>query len=165
MTAVLTLTTVVPVGGQEPEDPSPDAGFFAYSGGPVRAKRARTQTAATNFGTIGVWTNLPGATLSYVVPTGTADLFNVAFSAECLKLGGGQLRIRIRHTLNNVVQTNLEPYDGFQTFCSAPTPATHKGNWVRRVGAGSHVLQVQFLNSAGGIGQADDWTFELVVYD
>jgi hypothetical protein len=59
----------------------------------------------------------------------------------------------------------LEPYDGFQYFCSDPSYATQKGNWVKRVGAGSHAIYVQFLNGAGGLGVIDDWTFELVVYD
>jgi hypothetical protein len=103
--------------------------------------------------------NLLGATLSYTVPAGTSDLFNVAFSAECTKFGGGTAHIRVL-----VDGVPMEPSDGFQTFCTSAVPATHKGNWVGRVEAGAHTLQVQFRNTAGGV-TVDDWTFELVVYD
>src|SRR5262245_28274834 len=136
MTALLTLTTVVPVRAQAPAEPSPNAGIFSYSGGPATAKRARTQTALTNFSVINVWHSLPGATLSFVVPVETTDLFNIAFSAECAKVDGGQLLIRIHHMKDGVAQPPVEPYDGGQSFCQS-SPATHKGNWVRRVGAGN----------------------------
>jgi hypothetical protein len=106
------------------------------------------------------------------VPTGTTDLFNVAFSAECrLFAGGGDdyLRIRIVDTVGGVV-TPLEPYDGGQAFCSADGYATHKGNWVKRAAAGPHSLSVQFWIFDGAPVEVvsawiDDWTFELVVYD
>jgi hypothetical protein len=145
------------------------AGFFGYAGGPVRGKRARTQTSATTIGESATWVSLPGATLSWVVPTGTTDLFNVAFSAECRLVNSvvpnDWVRIRI---LDNGVP--MEPYDGQQAFCSANGYATHKGNWVKRVNAGAHTLQVQFWVLDGfpfGVLSAiiDDWTFELVVYD
>jgi hypothetical protein len=97
------------------------------------------------------------------VPAGTTDLFNVAFSAECTKILGGSARIRVIDTVGAVVVA-LEPYDGAQIFCSSASAATHKGNWVRRVGAGTHTLQVQILQT-GGQTLIDDWTFELVVYD
>jgi hypothetical protein len=94
-------------------------------------------------------------------------LVNVAFSAECAKFGGGPLYIRVFHRANGIPQPPVEPYDGFQSFCQPSSYTTHKGNWVRRVGAGTHVLQVQFWNPgpAGSVGSIDDWTFELVVYD
>jgi hypothetical protein len=169
------LPTEVPAEQDEAEavqaeaDSKPKAGFFAYSGGPVRGKRARTQTTATTFRESATWVSLPGATLSWVVPTGTTDLFNVAFSAECRLVNsvvpGDWVRIRI---LDNGVP--MEPYDGQQAFCSANGYATHKGNWVRRVAAGVHNLVVQFWILDGipfGALSAiiDDWTFELVVYD
>ena len=161
MAVILALTTIMPVRSQEPttsEDTSENA-RFVYSGGAAKAKRAITQTTATTLTLDGVWVTLPLSTISYIVPTGFTELFNVAFSAECRKTGGDYLRIRI---LDGGVA--MQPYDGFQVFCSATTFATHKGNWVRRVGAGVHNLTVQFYQ---GIGSAtiDDWTFELVVYN
>jgi len=161
MAVILALTTVMPVRGQDPtvsEDTSETA-RFVYSGGTVRGKRAITQTTATSITADNVWVTLPLSTISWFVSTGTTELFNVAFSAECSKTGGNFLRIRI---LDNGIA--LQPYDGFQVFCSAPTFATHKGNWVRRVGAGFHNLTVQFFQGAGS-ATIDDWTFELVVYD
>ena len=167
MTALLTLTTMIPARAQVPENPSANAGFFVHSGGAAKAKRARTQTFPTNFPVFNGFRPLPLATLSFVVPANQSELFNVAFSAECSKLGGGPLNIAVFHTINGVEQPPLEPFDGAQSFCSVPTPATHSGLWVRRVGAGTHVLQVMFLNPgpAGSVGVIDDWTFELVVYD
>jgi hypothetical protein len=150
------------------------AGFFALSGGPVRAKLVRTQTTASALAE-GAWRSLPGATLTRVVAAGTTDLFNVAFSAECSvrSLGNGDTaRIRVAHFVNGVQFAPVEPYDADQRFCSAVNPvATHKGNWARRVGAGTHalVLQIMPVDFApdNGIISAviDDWTFELVVYD
>lgn len=167
LATMFTITTIVPIKAQEeapaPEDPSADAGYFFYQGGTVRAKRARTYTSPTTFSALNVWRRAAGATLTYVVPAGQSDLFNVSFSAECQKLGGGQLRIRIRHTVG-IVTNFLEPYDGAQAFCSSATPATYKGNWARRVGAGTHTLAVEFLNTGFGPGIIDDYTFELVVY-
>lgn len=153
---------------------SPEAGLFAWAGGPVRAKLARTQTAASVLAE-GAWRVLPNAILTRVVPAGTSDLFNVAFSAECQvrSLGAGDTaRIRIAHFVNGLQVAPMEPYDGDQRFCSATSPAaTHKGNWATRFGAGTHVLRVEifptdFLPNNGAISAViDDWTFELVVYD
>jgi hypothetical protein len=166
MTALL-LTTMVPARAQQPENAAANAGFFAYSGGAAKAKRARTRTFPTGFQMAAGYTALPLATLTYVVPDNQSELFNVAFSAECAKTGGGPMYIAIFHSINGVAQPPLEPFDGAQDFCSGPNPATHAGLWVRRVGEGTHVLQVMFLNPgpAGSVGTVDDWTFELVVYE
>ena len=169
--------TLQAAGAQEAEQSAEaaEAGFFAQSGGPVRAKLARTQTAATALAEGAVWRNLPGAILSRVVPAGTSDLFNVAFSSECSVRSLGNLdtaRIRIAHFVNGVAVAPVEPYDGDQRFCSAVNPvATHAGLWSQRVGPGNHTLQVQimtvdFAPDNGAISSLiDDWTFELVVYD
>jgi hypothetical protein len=152
----------------------PQAGLFAWSGGFVRGKLARTQTAASALAE-GAWRPLPSAVLTRVIPAGTTDLFNVAFSAECQvrSLGNGDTaRIRIAHFVNGVQVAPMEPYDGDQRFCAANNPpATHKGNWVGRFGAGTHVIRVEifptdFAPDNGVIAAViDDWTFELVVYD
>ena len=165
------LLGVAAVSAQEPQDSQdvqnspdqqdPQAGIFGWSGGPVRGKRAITQTAAVGIGAPGTWVSLPAAVIPVTVAAGTADLFNVSFSAECQKIGGGAVRIRIMDTLTGVP---LEPYDGAQFFCNAALPATHTGTWVRRMGAGAHNLLVQFNNTAGSV-IIDDWTFEVVVYD
>jgi hypothetical protein len=159
--------------GQSAEETQ--AGFFALAGGPVRAKIARTQTAATALAEGAIWRPLPGAVLSRVVPAGTTDLFNIAFSSECSvrSLGNGDTaRIRIAHFINGVQAAPVEPYDGDQRFCSSVNPvATHAGLWSRRVGAGNHLLRVEvmttdFAPDNGVISSLiDDWTFELVVYD
>ena len=155
---------------QERADVTPQAGFFAYSGGAVRGKRARTQTAASNIGESATWVDLPGATLPWTVPAGTTDLFNVTFSAEGRLFAGGAddyLRIRVFDTLTGAV---LEPYDGAQAFFSADSYATHTGTWVTRAAAGNHNLQVQVWIFDGAPAEVvsawlDDWTFEIVVYD
>jgi hypothetical protein len=171
---VTLLSSLVPIqlpaqnggGGQEVE---PQAGVYTYSGGYVIGKRAKTQTTAYTFGESGSWLYLPGGSISWTVPTGTSDLFNVAFSAECRLIGGvlPNDRIRIR-VLDNGVP--LEPYDGQQAFCSADGYATYKGNWVKRAAYGYHTLRVQFwiwdgLPYGNLSGYIDDWTLELVVYD
>ena len=168
----MAIAMIAPIPAQEiqpPPEPSGDAGLWAFAGGPAHAKRARTNTAPTVFNETGGWVNLPNATLSYFVPASVgSELFNVAFSAECRMINASQfdyLRIRI---LDNGVP--MEPYDGFQAFCSANGHATHKGNWVRRANPGNHVLQVQFwiLDVAPlAVVQSviDDWTFEVVIYD
>ena len=148
---------------QETQDQvEPQAGFFGYSAGPVRGKRALTQTAAANIAAVGAWVTLPTSVpIPWPVPAGTTDLFNVSFSAECQKLGGGQARIRI---LDTVTGLPLEPYDGLQVFCSINAPQMHAGFWARRMAGGAHNLVVQFFNTAGSV-VIDDWTFEVVVYD
>jgi hypothetical protein len=163
-TFVLAVGMIMPLPAQEPteqETTSPET-FASYSGGVVRAKRAKTQTTATFFPST-LWTTLPSSTLSYTVSAGFTELFNVAFSAECTKTGGGVLYIRI---LDNGVA--LQPYDGFQVFCSSASTATYKGNWVRRTPVSTvaitHNLVVQFRVSSGS-ATIDDWTFETVVYD
>jgi hypothetical protein len=141
----------------------PEAGYLFFTGGFVRAKRARTQTAATQISAANAWVTIPGAILAYTVPVGTTDLFNVSFSAECTKILGGSARIRVMDTIGGGVAL-LEPYDGVQIFCSSASAATYTGTWVRRSGAGTHTLQVQILQTSG-LTVIDDWTFELVVYD
>ena len=152
----------------------PQAGFFAQSGGAVRAKLARTQTAASALAE-GAWRPLPGAVLTRVVAAGTSDLLNVSFSAECQvrSLGiGDTARIRIAHFVNGIAVAPIEPYDGDQRFCTATSqPATHAGTWSQRVGAGTHVVRVEIMPVDFGVDNGiitaviDDWTFELVVYD
>ncbi len=150
--------------GQEQVTSSPpEAGYLFFSGGGVRGKRVRTQSSASQIGSPGAWVTIPGAILAWTVPTGTADLFNVAFSSECTKVLGGSTRIRVIDTVSGTIVA-LEPYDANQVFCSSASPATYKGNWARRFGAGTHTLQVQVNNTAGFV-LLDDWTFELVVYD
>lgn len=149
---------------------TPQAGFFTQSGGTVRGKRARTQTASSTIAESATWVDLPGAALQWTVPAGTTDLFNVTFSAEGRLFSGGAddyLRIRIFDTL---VGAPLEPYDGAQAFLSADSYATHTGNWATRAAAGIHTLQVQIWIFDGAPAEVvsawlDDWTFELVVYD
>jgi hypothetical protein len=148
------------------------AGLFRYSGGPVKGKRAITQTAAVNLPESNAWITLPNSQIPLTVPAGTTDLFNVAFSAECRVVNGGTddwLRIRIIDVVGGVA-TPLEPYDGQQAFCSAEGYATHKGNWVKRAASGPHNLFVQFWIQDNApfenvVAWIDDWTFEVVVYD
>jgi hypothetical protein len=173
--SVLSLLTIAPVQAQvaPPEEPAGDAGFFIQYGGPVKRKLARTQTLGsliTESVAPTTWKRLNLATLAHSVPAGTTDLFNVSFTAECRLFGASQndyLRIRIMD-LNTGVP--LEPYDGFQAFCSADNYATYTGMWSKRLGAGVHTLQVEvwILDSPGaGVLTAwlDDWTFEAVIYD
>jgi hypothetical protein len=170
-------------GGQEPQQPSaqgqePDAveptpqTLLSFSGNAARAKRARTQTTPSTIGETATWVNIPSATLTYTVPAGTFDTFNVAFSAEGRLFNGGSddwVRIRVRDIVGSVTSF-LQPYDGDQAFFSANAYATHAGNWIRRAGPGTHTLQVQVWIFDGFPSEVlsarvDDWTFELVVYD
>jgi hypothetical protein len=166
-------TRVVTIPAQQSEQAvEPQAGFFGYTGGPVRGKIARTQTASWTLAETATWTSLPGASIPYTVPTGATDLVNIAFSAECRVFNGGgddYVRIRIIDVVGGVA-TPVEPDDGAQAFCSADGYATHKGNWVKRIGAGAHVFIVQFWTFDGAPAEVvsawiDDWTFEVVVYD
>jgi hypothetical protein len=171
--AVLSLMTMAPVQAQQaqtPNEPTGDAGFFIQSGGAVKRKLAKTQTAASIVPETPTWWNLPGGNLAYTVPAGTSDLFNVSFTAECRVFNGGgddYLRIRILDTTTGIP---LEPYDGAQAFCSADGYATYTGVWSKRMTGGVHNLQVQFWLFDGGGLEAlsawiDDWTFELIVYE
>jgi hypothetical protein len=171
--AVLSLMTAAPVPAQEtatPGDPSGDAGFFIQSGGAVKRKLARTQTAATNVPETATWFRLPLATLQYTVPAGQTDLFNVSFTAECRLFNGGAddyVRIRIMD-LNTGIP--LEPYDGGQAFCSENSYATYTGMWSKRLPAGVHTLQVELFILDGAPAEAlnawiDDWTFEAIIYE
>lgn len=178
----LGLLTLIPVPAQNPSDTGTEAdggseaGYLTLSGGPVRGKRVRTQTAPSAIGetAAGVWVSLPGANVTWTVPAGTTDLFNVAFASECrmsaTASAGDYVRIRIVDIVGGAIVGVFEPYDGDQIFCSAGPVGTHKGNWARRVGAGTHTIQVQFnvvdvaplaVVSSG----QDDWILELVVYD
>lgn len=147
----------------------PVAGYVQYKGLTSKGKVALTQTAPTTFGETGTWVTLPNSNLTWTVPAGNADLFNVAFSAECRLFNGGgddYLRIRIVDSLGGP----LEPDDGQQAFCSADGYATYKGNWVKKANPGNHALVVQFWIEDGPPAEVvtasiDDWTFELVVYD
>ncbi|MCC7157685.1 MAG: hypothetical protein IT161_24105 [Bryobacterales bacterium] len=174
----LVFTSGAPLLAYEPPDGAqeaagsvdPQAGTFLYRGGQAIGKMARTTTTATVFGETAGWITLPGS-LSWTVPGGTTQLFNVAYSAECrLFNGGGDDYVRIRIVdITGGVATPLEPYDGGQAFCSADGYATHKGNWVKRAGPGIHTLIVQIWIFDGAPAEVlsvriDDTTFELVVY-
>jgi hypothetical protein len=160
-------TVTAQEGGQAPEvtteDVGPAAGFFGFFGGGVRGLRARTQTAASSIASPGAWVALPGAILAWTVPSGTSDTFDVSFTAECSKILGGVARIRLIDTTSGSVVA-LEPNDNGRAFCSASAPASYHADWIRRAGAGTHNLQVQFNNTAGVVS-IDDWKMTLVVYD
>ena len=172
---VLSALGLLVMTAQEPQEqgaPAPAAGYFGYTGGPVRGKMARTQTAATNLAESATWVPLAGATLPVNVPAGTTDLANVSFSAECRLFNGGAddyVRIRVVDIVGGVA-TPLEPYDAGQAFCSADAYATHTGTWAKRLSAGAHTLQVQLWIFDGAPAEVltawiDDWTFEAVIYD
>jgi hypothetical protein len=164
MTFVL-ATHVSPIRAQQAaETEAPLTQLVSHAGAAAKVIRAKTDTGPTAFAApLNTWTTLPNSTLSFLVGTGISEVFNVSFSAECTKAGGGQIRIRI---LDNGVP--LHPYDGGQAFCSSSLPATHTGNWIRRTPVAPaqvlHDLVVQFLVTAGA-ATIDDWTFQLVVYD
>jgi hypothetical protein len=168
LSAVLSLLTIAPVPAQQtasPPEPTGDAGYFTQSGGAVKRKLAKTQTAGSKFVNSAGWVSLPLANLQFTVPAGTTDLFNVTFTAEGRLFGGGNndyVRIRI---LDGAVP--LEPYDGGQAFFSADNYATYTGTWVKRAGGGVHNLQVQVWMTPCAVCAfaIDDWTFELVVYE
>ena len=165
MTFIVALSTILPLTAQEPAETEANAAetLLSFSSTAFHRKLARTQNSPSTFITPNVWRNLPGATHVVFVPAFDSELFNVAFSAECQKIGGGVIRIRV---LDNGVLMN--PQDNDQVFCSSSLPATHKGNWVRRTPALSvginHTVQVQFLIN-GGSARIDDWTFELLTYN
>lgn len=143
------------------QDAEPAAGLLFFAGGIAKAKRARTQTAGSTIGSV-AWVSLPGAAVAYAVPAGTSDLLNVAFSAECAKIGGGLAYIRV--LLSGPSTLPMEPYDAGQVICSSGLTATHKGNWALRVGPGSWTAVVQVRVSGGSVW-LDDWTLELVAYE
>jgi hypothetical protein len=148
---------------QDQGDGVEPAFLTTFSGGAVEAKLARTQTTAQGFAANGFFLNVATATLVRFVPFLDSDLFNVSFSAECVKTGGGVLLIRV---LDNGLA--MQPDDGFQIFCSSPTFATYSRTWVRRAGGGilglNHTLQVQ-VRPTVNTATLDDWTLELVVYN
>lgn len=157
-------------GEQEAAGPAdPQAGTFLYRGGQAIGKIARTTTGGILFGETGGWITLPGS-LTWTVPAGTTQLFNVSYSAECRLVNGGVddfVRIRIVDT--GGVGTPLEPYNGGQAFCHADGYATHKASWVKRARPGVHTLVVQVWIYDGApaevlTGDLDDIIFELVVY-
>jgi hypothetical protein len=173
LAALLSLMTLAPAPAQQTTPPgelTSEAGYFIQSGGTVKRKLAKTQTAATLFGETAGWYSLPLANLTHTVAAGQSDLFNVSFTAECRLINGGgddYVRIRIMDTTTGIP---LEPYDGGQAFCSADAYATHTGMWSKRLGPGVHNLQVQFwILDGGGLevltAWMDDWTFELIVYE
>jgi hypothetical protein len=171
--AVLSLMTMAPVQAQDvqtPNEPTGDAGYFLQSGGAVKRKLAKTQTARTIIPETPGWYRLPLANIAYAVPVGQSELFNVSFTAECRLFNSSAndyLAIRIMD-LNTGVP--LEPYDGGQAFCSDDGYATHTGMWSRRLGPGVHTLQVEFLvvdtaALAAVSASIDDWTFEVIIYE
>jgi hypothetical protein len=172
--AIVALTPVsrsTTVAAQEPEqaaavataDVGPASGFFPFSGGAVKGMRARTQTTPSSIASPGAWVSLPGAILTWTVPSGIRDTFDVSFTAECTKTLGGSARIRLIDTVSGVI-TRYEPNDNGRTFCSSSSTASYHADWVDRVGAGTHNLQVQFNNTAGVV-TIDDWKMRLVVYN
>jgi hypothetical protein len=154
------VVALTPVGWTEV---SARSGFYNYTGGVVRRQVGRTQTTQSLLFTTNAWINVPGAVLSHTVQSLTFDLFKVSFSAECTREPVGATRIRVIDTVQGTV-VPLEPYDGGQVFCQAAPASTYSGTWLRRVGAGTHTLQVQIFSTAG-LTLIDDWTFDLVVYD
>ena len=142
-----------------------------FSGGVAKAIIAKTQTASQILSESASWATVSGASLTYVVPAGSSDIVNVAFSAECRIPGGASedyLLIRVMDTVNGA-STPFDPSEA-RAFCSVDSNATHTGNWVKIAGPGTHTLQVQvriFDGPPANILQAwlDDWTLQLVVYE
>lgn len=144
-------------------DVTPASGFFGWSGGVARALRARTQTTPSQIGSAGAWVGISGAIIAITVAAGTADTLDVSFTTECTKLLGGRARIRLIDTVSGVT-SSFEPNDGDVALCTAAGPAVHHAEWIKRVGAGVHNLQVQVMNTAGLV-VIDDWKMKVVVYD
>jgi hypothetical protein len=145
--------------------PAVESGQFLLQGGPLQGIVARTQTNASRIQKSITWVFLPGASVSWTVPPGQSALFNVSFSTECSTSaaeGTDWVRVRVLDNGNPI-----EPYDGFQDFCSFP--GTYTGRWAKRVPAGSHTIQVQFFYvdsppTGNTYARIDDWKLKLQVY-
>ena len=126
--------------------------------------QARTgDTAWTGAGT--AWTDVPGATTVFGVPSGQTRTFHTTFTAESQCLGSGwcSVRVVVRNNLTGAV-TEFKPLVGTDfAFDSAGSDAweSHAVNRTSvLMGPGSYTVKVQAARVAGAtFFRLDDWNF------
>jgi hypothetical protein len=167
------LGGVVLANAQEEPQAEPQAedaveALSSCSGGIVKATRAVTQNTPTQIGENPAFVALPGASVGFTVPVGTLDTFVVTFSGECRLFNSSNddwVEVEVR--LDGVP---MQPNDAGSSmaFCSANSWAMHSATFCRRVGSGSHTVQVfwrlrDFAPLGSLQGWLDDWTLLLLV--
>ena len=128
-------------GVQSDDQVGPAAGLFACSGGPVRGETRQNADSSHAIGETATWVTLPNAILRGLWQQ-APPIYSTSPSAQ----RAGWSTVGVMTSSESAILDNgvpVEPYDGVQAFFSANADATHKGNWVRRVGAGNHTLVVQ----------------------
>lgn len=117
-----------------------------------------TSVASTSTQTItsvGAFANLDGATAVVDIPAGQSqDCLVVTFSAEtvCSGITAGACHVRV---LDN--GTRMTPADNFLHW-DAPNREASSYQWIRRVDAGRHTIQVQVATTSTLTSfSLDDW--------
>jgi hypothetical protein len=137
-----------------------------YGGGSARGTVIRTNTTPYTRFPSAYWSPIPGATVSWTVPSKNIDLFDVTFSATCAlenASGGDYLLVLI--TDNSI---GMNPSNGDQFLCLSTTPVTTQGNWLKVAGGGGHKIEVNLklvdVPPLGVRAVIDDYTLGLTVY-
>jgi hypothetical protein len=143
--------------GSRGEEASAARANVNVSCGAQTGNLVRTENAVLTFSNTSFLT-LPGASVSVTVPVGVTRCVKVLFTAEAAATSFCYVRV-----IDNGVP--FSPDGGsFQALVSRDSSANgHAFEWVRRIGAGSHIISLQRRVDSGSCG-IDDWTFDVEVH-
>jgi hypothetical protein len=174
---LLTSPTWAQSGGWQPSDGAADGGSVARSaaaaqrtltpnncgrpgGSQIRTETTGRETDSTSFVTV------PGAEITFRVPAGVTRCLRVVFTGEAGCAGNnGPDFCYVRALINGGA---MHPNgSGEQVFASDDTTAeSHAYEWIRRVGPGTHHIEIQ-----GRVADSDttffldDWTLDAQVQE
>jgi hypothetical protein len=134
--------------------------------GPAISSLVRTENAPSVTSSV-AFVVVPNAVTGFTVPAGATRCVKVLFTAKAACRGPTAVTdfCFIRALLDGVEM--LPQGAGIQTFISEDaTENAHAYMWVRRVGAGNHVVRIERRvgNAATGF-LLDDWTFDVQIYN
>ncbi len=136
----------------------------------TRFVQLQVRTGDTAWTGAGVaWTDVPGASTVFTVPSGSARMFDTTYSAESYCAGGGwcSARVVVVRASDGLV-TELRPAVGTDYAFDSPSD-NWEGHSMNRTsfywGAGTYTVKVQAARVAGATSfRLDDWNFSVRAY-
>lgn len=152
-----------------------NATLFGHSGSALTHVQTRTQdvawAASTATNPASTWIDVPGASVTETVASGTTRFHIARFTAEVNCGGtGGWCPVRVvRVNLATGSVTELQPVSAMDFAFDSVGGEPWESNAVERtgsyVGAGRYTFKVQAAYTAGATSiRLDDWAFEVNAY-
>jgi len=156
---VLTVGLLAFIGMRDPAEALVGIQCGAPVNSVIRLEPVASSTSST------VFVNLINVNIA--VPAGTTRCIKVIFTGEALCRGPTAVSDNcIIRAMDNAIEMNPQGGGAQLLLSEDPTANAHAYEWVSRVGAGNHNIQIQRrVTNAATVFTLDDWTFDVSIHN